>query len=133
MCSSDLAHSASLAVWDVRKDMIGREEVPAEHLIGQGQVALEHKGHLGVEVLPAAELLENLHGQHEDLPEVLLLQHTQSSVHALLHTLQHTQSSVHTLLHSYQYTLLDTVISIHTVTHTVISTHTVKVIFAINL
>ncbi|TNN44343.1 hypothetical protein EYF80_045465 [Liparis tanakae] len=57
-----------------RKDMIGRQEVPAEHLIGQRQVALEDRRHLGVEVLPAAELLQHLHGQHEDLTQAVLLE-----------------------------------------------------------
>lgn len=53
--------------------MIGWQEVPAKDLIGQSQVALEDRGHLGVEVLPAAELLQHLHGQHEDLAEILFL------------------------------------------------------------
>lgn len=53
--------------------MIGRQEVPAEDLIGQGQVSLEHRGHLSVEVLSATELLQHLHGQYEDLTQVVLL------------------------------------------------------------
>lgn len=51
----------------LRKDMIRWQEVPAEDLVGQSQVALEDGGHLGVEVFSAAELLKNLHGQNEDL------------------------------------------------------------------
>lgn len=54
--------------------MIGRQEVPAEHLVGQSQVALEDWRHLGVEVFPPAELLQHLHGQHEDLTQALLLE-----------------------------------------------------------
>jgi len=38
--------------------MIGRQEVPAQHLIGQSQVALEDGGHLGVE--GSAEVLQHL-------------------------------------------------------------------------
>lgn len=53
--------------------MIGRQKVPAEHLIGQGQVSLEDGGHLGAEVFLTTELLQNLHGQHEDLLQVLFL------------------------------------------------------------
>jgi len=53
--------------------MIGRQEVPAEHLIGQRQVSLEDGGHLGAEVLLTTELLQNLHSQHEDLLQVVLL------------------------------------------------------------
>lgn len=59
--------------------MIGREEVPAEYLIGQCKVTLEHRGHLSVEVFPSTELLQDLHGEHEDLSEILLLQHTRTS------------------------------------------------------
>lgn len=57
-----------------RKDIIGRQEVPAENLVGQSQVALEDRGHLGVEVFPAAELLQHLHGQYEDLTQAILLE-----------------------------------------------------------
>ena len=53
--------------------MIGRQEVPAEHLVGQGQVFLEDGGHLCAEVVLSTELLQNLHGQHEDLLQVLFL------------------------------------------------------------
>lgn len=56
-----------------RKDIIGRQEVPAEDLVGQSQVALEDTRHLGVEVFSAAELLQYLHGQHEDLTQAFLL------------------------------------------------------------
>lgn len=42
--------------------MIGWQEVPAEDLVGQSQVALEDRRHLGVEVFSAAELLQHLHG-----------------------------------------------------------------------
>lgn len=54
--------------------MIWRQEVPAEDLVGQSQVALEDRGHLSVEVFSAAELLQHLHRQHEDLTQALLLQ-----------------------------------------------------------
>lgn len=54
--------------------MIGRQEVPAQDLVGQSQVALEDRGHLGVEVFSAAELLQHLHGHHEDLVEAVLLE-----------------------------------------------------------
>lgn len=54
--------------------MIGWQEVPAEDLVGQSQVALEDRRHLGVEVLSAAELLQHLHGQHEDLTQAVLLE-----------------------------------------------------------
>ena len=53
--------------------MIRWQEVPAEDLVGQSQVALEDRRHLGVEVFSAAELLQNLHGQHKDLTQALLL------------------------------------------------------------
>lgn len=59
--------------------MIGWQKVPAEDLIGQSQVALEDGGHLGVEVLPAAELLQHLHGQHEDLAQAVFLKVTTES------------------------------------------------------
>lgn len=55
------------------KDIVWRQEVPAEDLVGQCQVALENRRHLSVEVFPAAELLQHLHGQHEDLVEAVLL------------------------------------------------------------
>lgn len=57
-----------------RKDIIGRQEVPAEDVIGQSQVALEDRRHLGIEVFSAAELLQHLHGHHEDLAEAVLLE-----------------------------------------------------------
>lgn len=57
-----------------RKDMIGRQKVPAEDLVGQSQVALEDARHLGAEVLSSAELLQHLHGQHEDLTQAFLLE-----------------------------------------------------------
>lgn len=53
--------------------MVRWQEVPAEDLVGQSQVALEDRGHLRIEVFSAAELLQNLHGQHEDLTQALLL------------------------------------------------------------
>lgn len=53
--------------------MIRRQEVPAEHLIGQRQEALEYAGHLSVEVFSAVELLQHLHGHHEDLAQAVLL------------------------------------------------------------
>ncbi len=68
--------------------MIGWKEVPAEHLIGQCKVALENTGHLSVEVVPPTELLQDLHSEHEDLPEILLLQHTHhQKAHAVKLTL----------------------------------------------
>lgn len=54
--------------------MVWRQEVPAEDMVGQGEVALEHGRHLGTKVLPLAELLQHLHRQQEDLAEVFLLQ-----------------------------------------------------------
>lgn len=56
------------------KDIIRWQEVPAEDVISQSQVTLEDRRHLGVEVFPARELLQHLHGQHKDLPQPLLLQ-----------------------------------------------------------
>lgn len=53
--------------------MVWRQEVPAEDVVGQGEVALEHGRHLGAEVLPPAELLQHLYRQQEDLAEVFLL------------------------------------------------------------
>lgn len=58
--------------------MIRWQEVPAEDLVGQSQVALEDRGHLGVEVFSPAELLQNLHGQHEDLTQAFLLNKEES-------------------------------------------------------
>lgn len=58
---------------NARKDIVWRQEVPAEDLIGQCEVALENRRHLSVEVFSAAELLQHLHGQHEDLVEAVLL------------------------------------------------------------
>lgn len=55
------------------KDMVWRQEVPAEDVVGQGEVALEHGRHLGTEVLPPAEFLQHLYRQQEDLAEVFLL------------------------------------------------------------
>lgn len=43
-------------------------------MISQSQVTLEDWWHLGVQVFPARELLQHLHGQHKDLPQALLLQ-----------------------------------------------------------
>lgn len=60
--------------------MIGWKEVPTEHLIGQRKVALENTGHLSVEVLPPTELLQDLHSEHEDLHEIVLLQHTHTLI-----------------------------------------------------
>lgn len=57
----------------MRKDIVWGQEVPAEDLIGQCEVALENGRHLSVEVFPAAELLQHLHGQHEDLTQAVLL------------------------------------------------------------
>lgn len=54
--------------------MIWRQEVPAENLVCQSQVALEDRRHLGVEVFSAAELLQHLHCQHEDLAQAVLLE-----------------------------------------------------------
>lgn len=54
--------------------MIGWQEVPAEDLVGQSQVTLEDRRHLGTEIFSAAELLQHLHGQHEDLTQALLLE-----------------------------------------------------------
>lgn len=42
------------------KDIIWRKKVPAQDLIGERQVTLKHGGELRAEVLPPAELLENL-------------------------------------------------------------------------
>lgn len=42
-------------------------------MIGQSQVTLEDWRHLGVQVFPACELLQHLHGQHKDLPQAFLL------------------------------------------------------------
>lgn len=56
-----------------RKDIVGGQEVPAEDLVGQSEVALEDGWHLGIEVFSAAELLQHLHGQHEDLTQTVLL------------------------------------------------------------
>lgn len=56
------------------KDIVWRKEVPAQDLVGEGQVALEHGRHLGAEVLPPAEFLQDFHRQQEDLTEVFFLQ-----------------------------------------------------------
>lgn len=73
--------------------MIGRQEVPAEDLIGQGQVSLEHRGHLSVEVLSATELLQHLHGQHEDLMKVILLNtHIRTKIHKTVNVSKQTHS-----------------------------------------
>lgn len=56
-----------------KKDIVGGQEVPAEDLVGQSEVALEDGWHLGVKVFSAAELLQHLHGQHEDLTQAILL------------------------------------------------------------
>lgn len=56
------------------KDMIWWQEVPAKDMISQSQVSLEDRRHLGIQVFPACELLQHLHGQHKDLPQALLLQ-----------------------------------------------------------
>ena len=53
--------------------MVWRQEVPAEDVVGQGEVALEHGRHLGAEVLLQAEIPPHLHRQQEDLAEVFLL------------------------------------------------------------
>lgn len=62
------------------KDMIGRQEVPAEHLIGQGQVALKDARHLSADVLAPAELLQDLHGHCEDLTKTVLLKHATATI-----------------------------------------------------
>lgn len=54
--------------------MIWRKKVPAQDLIGKRKVALKYWGHLGTEVFPPAELLQNFHRQHEDLTKVFFLQ-----------------------------------------------------------
>lgn len=54
--------------------MIWRQEVPAENLVCQSQVALEDRRHLSIEVFSAAELLQHLHRQHEDLAQAVLLE-----------------------------------------------------------
>lgn len=54
--------------------MVGWKKVPAKHLVGQGQVALEDRGHLGIEVLSAAELLKHFHGDHEYLLQAVFLE-----------------------------------------------------------
>lgn len=59
---------------DKEKDIIWWQEIPAEDMISQSQVTLEDWWHLGVQVFPARELLQHLHGQHKDLPQSLLLQ-----------------------------------------------------------
>lgn len=69
---SQLRHS------DARKDIVRGQEVPAEDLVGQCEVALENGRHLSVEVFPAAELLQHLHGQHEDLTQAVLLAGTRT-------------------------------------------------------
>lgn len=53
--------------------MVWRQEVPAEDVVGQGEVALEHGRHLGAKVLLQAEIPKHLHRQQEDLAEVFLL------------------------------------------------------------
>lgn len=54
--------------------MIWRQEVPAENLVCQSQVALEDGRHLGVQVFSSAKLLQHLHRQHEDLTQAVLLE-----------------------------------------------------------
>lgn len=56
--------------------MIGGQEVPAEDLIGQSQVALKDTGHVSTEVFTPSELLQHLHGHHEDLTQAVLLEWT---------------------------------------------------------
>lgn len=68
---------------------VWRKKVPAQDVVGEGKVALEHGRHLGAEALAPAELLKDSHGQQENLAQVFFLKnsfavamefHTQSNV-----------------------------------------------------